>query len=133
MYAGNLSSRGQGDGGQKFGSKGGNMSKIAASAFLNKAKYEFDENEPEGLGNLLDQRRINEIFVRLKISELLCLFFSMFGVGSGVIDYEISYYDSNETNKNSRIVLEWFCVWSSIKINLLNWGNMEASVEQKQR
>lgn len=71
MYAGGISNRAGGDGNQKFGSKTANLSKIAASAFLNKAKYEFDDNEPEGLGGLLDQRRINEIFIRLKVSELV--------------------------------------------------------------
>ena len=110
MYSANINNQGKGgaDGIQRFGSKTGHLSKMAASAFLSKTKQEFDENEPEGLGGFLDQRRINEIFVRLKISELVCLFFSMFGVGSGIIDYEISYGDTNEAQKDSRIILECF-------------------------
>lgn len=107
MIGGSVNTAGKADGQGKFGNdRGKNLSKLAASAFLTKAKYEHDENEPEGLGNLLDQRRINEIFVRLKVSEILCLFFALFGIGSGVIDYEISYTDSNEYSKDTRIILE---------------------------
>lgn len=91
-----------------------NLSKMAASAFLNKPKYTEDENEPEGNGGLLDQRRINEIFVRLKVSEMVCLFLALLGIGSGVIDYEISYYDTNEAEKDTRIILECFCMFSTV-------------------
>ena len=117
MIGGSVNTAGKADGQGKFGNdRGKNLSKLAASAFLTKTKHEDDENEPEGLGNLLDQRRINEIFVRLKVSEILCLFFALFGIGSGVIDYEISYTDSNESSKDTRIILEWFWVLSTICI-----------------
>ena len=115
MIAGGNYSANAGDVQGKFGSGGGrNIGKLAASAFLTKNKQADDEHEPEGLGNLLDQRRINEIFVRLKTSEIVCLFFALFGIGSGVIDYEISYTDTNEAEKSTRITLEWFWVVSTI-------------------
>lgn len=107
MIGGTINNNNQAEGQGKFGNdRGKNLSKLAASAFLSKPKYEDDANEPEGLGNLLDQRRINEIFVRLKVFELILMFFAVFGIGCGVIDYEISYYDTSENSKDTRIILE---------------------------
>lgn len=79
--------------------------KMAASAFMSKRKMDEDDSE-EDSGGILDQRRINEIFVRLKVSEIVTSYFALLGIGCGIIDYEISYSDLMDDHKDDRIILE---------------------------
>ena len=79
--------------------------KMAASAFMSKKKMNDSDSE-EDSGGILDQRRINEIFVRLKVSEIVTCFFALLGIGCGIIDYEISYSDPADDHKDDRIILE---------------------------
>ena len=91
--------------GAKASGRQDRISKMAANAFLLKAK-ETDEDGQEEKGSLLDQRRINEIFVRLKIAELSALYFALLGVMAGIFDYEVSYNDNNDSRKTERLILE---------------------------
>lgn len=54
------------------------LTKMAANAFISNVKD--DDDEDEGKGNILDQRRINEIFVRLKVAEISSLYFAILGI-----------------------------------------------------
>lgn len=45
------------------------MKKIGASAFM--ARKKAEDSDDEDNGGILDQRRINEIFVRVKINEVI--------------------------------------------------------------
>jgi hypothetical protein len=91
------------------------MERQAASAFMLKPKKkDGEEDDNQESGGILDQRRINEIFVRLKISEIISLYFAMLGIGCGIIDYEISYDDTKDDEKARRITLSSLCVVSSI-------------------
>ena len=52
----------------------------AASAFMSKKKHSEDSDEEDN-GGILDQRRINEIFVRLKVAEIVLCYFALLGIG----------------------------------------------------
>lgn len=54
------------------------LTKMAANAFISNVKD--DEDEDDDKGNILDQRRINEIFVRLKVAEISSLYFAILGI-----------------------------------------------------
>lgn len=55
------------------------LGKIAANAFMKKRDNEESDSD-EDSGNILDQRRINEIFVRLKVAEISSLNFAVLGI-----------------------------------------------------
>lgn len=91
-------------GGVKRGSKyPENTAKLAASAFMNISKGDEDDDDS---GKMPDQRRINEIFVRLRVAEMSSLYFVFLGILLGIFDYEISYDDSNDSDKTTRIISE---------------------------
>ena len=114
MIAGQANVNRPDDGGHPGGhGRGSAMQKMAASAFMNRKKA-GDSDSEEDTGGILDQRRINEIFVRLKISEIVTCYFALLGIGCGIIDYEISYDDRSDDQKDHRIILECLCVVTSI-------------------
>ncbi|CAI2365896.1 unnamed protein product [Moneuplotes crassus] len=92
------------------------LGKMAASAFMSAGKNDNESDSEEESGNILDQRRINEIFVRLKVAEISSLNFAILGILCGIFDYEISYNDGSDEEKTFRIILECFCVFSTICI-----------------
>jgi hypothetical protein len=95
-------------------SKGGRtdvIGKMAASAFISIAKKnDNDDDEEESKDLVLDQRRINEIFVRLRVAEISALNFAALGILCGIFDYEVAYNDSTDNEKTIRIIFECFCV-----------------------
>jgi hypothetical protein len=101
------------DGGGEGTGRATIATKMAASAFMSKKKMDDNEDDDNN-GGILDQRRINEIFVRLKVSEIVTCFFALLGIGCGIIDYEISYGDAPDDHKDDRILLECLCVITSI-------------------
>lgn len=103
-------------GGRPGSSRPDQLSRMAASAFLNKPKYSQSDDEDDEGSTLLDQRRINEIFIRLKIAELSVLQFAILGVMAGIFDYECSYGDNTDEYKIERIFFECLCVVSSLLI-----------------
>ena len=94
------------------------IKKKAAMAFMNNKEDAEDDSDEDDVNKMPNQRKINEIFVRLKISELVSLYFAILGIGCAIIDYEISYDDNSDDNKYSRIVFEILCVISSLCIIL---------------
>ena len=92
------------------------LGKMAASAFISAGKTDSENDSDDDTGNILDQRRINEIFVRLRVAEISSLNFAALGILCGIFDYEISYDDPTDEEKSTRIILECFCVCSTICI-----------------
>jgi len=109
MIAANAGANNAGDGGR--GGRGSKrpdaLGKLAASAFISAKKKDSDEDS-DGSENIMDQRLINEIFVRLKVAEISSLNFAALGILCGIFDYEISYNDLPDNDKYTRIVLESF-------------------------
>lgn len=66
--------------GAKGSHKANHLGKIAANAFISAGKKNEEEDSDEEGGNILDQRRINEIFVRLKVAEISSLNFAALGI-----------------------------------------------------
>ena len=58
------------------------LGKMAASAFISagKDKNDDDSDDDFNTGNIMDQRRINEIFVRLRVAEISSLNFAALGI-----------------------------------------------------
>mmetsp|Transcript_18674 Transcript_18674/g.16540 ORF Transcript_18674/g.16540 Transcript_18674/m.16540 type:complete len:109 (+) Transcript_18674:23-349(+) len=81
------------------------LGKKAANAFISAGRNKNEEDNDDG-GNILDQRRINEIFVRLKVAEISSLNFAFLGILCGIFDYEIAYNDGKDEEKTTRIILE---------------------------
>lgn len=79
------------------------VGKLAASAFMSVARNAGEEGE-EKEGKMPDQRRINEIFIRLKTAEMSSLYFAVLGILLGIFDYEISYDDTLNNEKITRII-----------------------------
>lgn len=99
------------------GSRANVLGKMAASAFMSAGnKKEEDEEETS---SVLDQRRINEIFVRLRVAEISSLNFAALGILCGIFDYELAYIDNKDNvneEGNIRIILEFLCVCSTVCI-----------------
>ncbi len=94
-------------GARRSSDRQGALGRMAASAFMKAGKGAEEDSDEEG-GNILDQRRINEIFVRLKVAEISSLNFAALGILCGIFDYEIAYNDANDSEKTTRIILEMF-------------------------
>jgi hypothetical protein len=108
---------GKGGDGKSKGGKTDAVGKMAASAFISIVKKnDKDEDEEESKSLVLDQRRINEIFVRLRVAEISALNFAALGILCGIFDYEVAYNDSNDSERTIRIIFECFCVLSTICI-----------------
>jgi hypothetical protein len=102
---------GKGDEGKGKGARTDAVGKMAASAFNSIVKKnDKDEDEDESKGLVLDQRRINEIFVRLRVAEISALNFAALGILCGIFDYEVAYNDNNDNERTIRIIFECFCV-----------------------
>lgn len=86
--------------------------KMAANAFMSISRN--PDNDEDDSSSLPDQRRINEIFVRLRVAEMSSLYFVFLGILLGIFDYEISYDDVNDDEKVTRIICESLCVLSTI-------------------
>lgn len=97
------------------GSRANVLGKMAASAFMNVGNKK-DEDDEEETSMVLDQRRINEIFVRLRVAEISSLNFAALGILCGIFDYELAYNDDNDEEQSIRIILEFLCVCSTICI-----------------
>jgi hypothetical protein len=93
-----------GNQGQGAPSRREEVIKHSAAAFLSAGND--TSNDEDDRGGILDQRRINEIFVRLKVAEISTLNFAVLGIFCGIFDYEISYDDVNDSEKTTRIILE---------------------------
>lgn len=72
-------SKGDGGRGRRETNRADVLTKMAANAFISNTKND-DEDEDDNKGNILDQRRINEIFVRLKVAEISSLYFAILGI-----------------------------------------------------
>jgi hypothetical protein len=67
-------------GGRKASTRPDALSKAAANAFLRVGKSQKDDENADDSGTLFDQRRINEIFVRLKVAEISSCYFAILGI-----------------------------------------------------
>lgn len=103
-----INSGGDSGRGPKGSRRTDHLGKMAANAFISAHRKKGDEDSDEEDGNILDQRRINEIFVRLKVAEISSLNFAALGILCGIFDYEIAYNDTKDEEKTTRIILEIF-------------------------
>lgn len=67
-------------GGRKPSTRPDAIAKAAANAFLTVGKNQSQDENAFETGSLLDQRRINEIFVRLKVAEISSCYFAILGI-----------------------------------------------------
>lgn len=57
----------------------------------------------------------NYAFTQTKISEIMCFFFALIGIGSSVVASEINlYYNDNDANKDQIIIMLSICNISTI-------------------